>query len=379
MPCLNEARTVGRCVGKAVAALERMGVQGEVIVADNGSTDGSAEVAGGLGARVVRVPRRGYGCTLRAGIEAAAGLYVVLGDADGEHDLGPEQLAPFLERLRLGDDLVVGNRFRGLVRPGSMSRLRRYVGNPFLSGILNLFFRTPIRDAHCGLRAFRKCGYARLGLLSEGMEFASEMVVKASLHGLKMSEVPVVQHRGGRGRRSHLRPFRDGWRHLRLMLSLCPTWLYLIPGGLSLSAGLGVTAWHACYAPASGPQPDGVVWPGVLGVLLGYQLVWYWGLAQAYYGSNGLFAAAEQNPRLLRRLSIEAGLAVGAGLVALALGLLLRAAWIDPGVWCVGAGTSTTPPLVIWGVVAGALGAQTIFGSFFLGLIGFAHQGEDDG
>jgi glycosyltransferase involved in cell wall biosynthesis len=225
MPCLNEARTVGRCVAKALRALRDLGVSGEVIVADNGSTDGSPDIARRNGARVVHVKRKGYGSALQGGIAAARGRYVIMGDADDSYDFG--DLRPFVERLRAGDDLVMGNRFKGGIRPGAMPWLHRYVGNPVLTGLLNLFFRTPAGDAHCGLRGFRKDSYHRLGLTSPGMEFASEMVVKASLQRQKISEVPTVLYPDGRDRPPHLRSFRDGWRHLRLLLRMSPLGLYL--------------------------------------------------------------------------------------------------------------------------------------------------------
>src|SRR4051812_13948687 len=236
MPCLNEARTVGRCVDKAIRAMEELGVLGEVIVADNGSSDGSPEIARQHGARVVPVARRGYGSALQAGIAAARGRYVIMGDADDSYDFS--RLEPFIERLREGHDLVMGNRFRGGIRPGAMPWHHRYIGNPVLTGILNLFFRSPIRDAHCGLRAFRRDSYARLDLRSPGMEFASEMVVRACLSRQKITEVPTVLHPDGRDRPPHLRSFRDGWRHLRFLLMSPPTFLFLIPGLLLTVLGL---------------------------------------------------------------------------------------------------------------------------------------------
>ena len=216
MPCLNEARTVGRCVFKAWRALAVLGIKGEVIVADNGSSDNSALLASEQGARVVSVSQRGYGCALQAGIAAARGTFVIMGDADDSYDFS--ELKPFVDRLRAGDDLVMGNRFQGGIRPGAMPWHHRYIGNPLLTGILNLLFHTPIKDAHCGLRAFRKAALVKLALSCPGMEFASEMVVKAALDKQRISEVPVVLHPDGRGRRPHLRSFRDGWRHLRFLL-----------------------------------------------------------------------------------------------------------------------------------------------------------------
>ena len=218
MPCLNEARTVGRCVDKAFGHCKELGMRGEVIVADNGSTDGSQEIAREHGARVIDVARKGYGHALRAGIQAARGRYIIMGDSDDSYDF--TALGPFVEQLRAGYDLVMGNRFRGGILPGAMPWLHRYVGNPVLTGILNLFFRTPIGDAHCGLRAFRKDSYAKLGLASPGMEFASEMVVNACVSHQKITEVPIVLHPDGRDRPPHLRSFHDGWRHLRFMLDL---------------------------------------------------------------------------------------------------------------------------------------------------------------
>src|SRR5262249_38041603 len=215
MPCLNEARTVGRCVDRALSALGRLGVTGEVIVADNGSTDGSPALARSQGARVITVALRGYGSAVLGGVAAARGRFIIMGDADDSYDFAV--LAPFLERLRDGDDLVLGHRFRGGIRPGAMPWLHRYVGNPLLTGLLNLLFRTPIRDAHCGLRSFRKDCYLRWGLTSSGMELASEMVVKACLDRARVSEFPIVLYPDGRGRRSHLRSFRDGRRHLPLL------------------------------------------------------------------------------------------------------------------------------------------------------------------
>src|SRR5262245_45787309 len=241
MPCLNEARTVGVCVAKAKACLEQLGVHGEIIVADNGSTDGSQDIARLHGARVVPASRRGYGAALQAGIEQAHGRFIIMGDSDDSYDF--TNLSPFIEKLRGGDELVMGNRFRGGIKPGAMPWLHRYVGNPVLTGILNLFFRTPIGDAHCGLRGFRKDAYEKLGLTAPGMEFASEMVVKASLQRQKISEVATTLSPDGRDRPPHLRSFRDGWRHLRFLLLMCPRWLYFIPAALLIFGGLGLMAW----------------------------------------------------------------------------------------------------------------------------------------
>jgi glycosyltransferase involved in cell wall biosynthesis len=216
IPCLNEARTIGSCIHKAQRAFERRGINGEVVVVDNGSGDASAAIAHAHGARVVYVQHKGYGSALRGGIAATCSNLVIMADADDSYDLS--ELDLFIDRLRAGDDLVVGNRFKGGIRAGAMPWHHRYIGNPILSGILNLFFHTPIRDAHCGIRGFRKDSYMRLGLKSTGMEFASEMVVKAALARQKMSEVPTTLYPDGRGRPPHLRSFRDGWRHLSFLM-----------------------------------------------------------------------------------------------------------------------------------------------------------------
>jgi glycosyltransferase involved in cell wall biosynthesis len=234
MPCLNEARTIEACVQAARGYLQRAAIAGEVLVADNGSTDESVAKARLAGARVVHVPDRGYGAALMAGINAAEGRYVIMGDADGSYDFS--QLDAYVERLRSGTELVMGNRFAGGVAPGAMPFLHRYLGNPVLSFIGRLFFRTSINDFHCGLRGFSRESVQRLGLVSAGMEFASEMVAKAALAGLRIEEVPTTLKPDGRDRPPHLRTWRDGWRHLRFLLLFCPRWLFLYPG-LALLAG----------------------------------------------------------------------------------------------------------------------------------------------
>jgi glycosyltransferase involved in cell wall biosynthesis len=236
MPCLNEALTLARCIEKAKAFLARSGVKGEVLIADNGSTDGSPALAQQLGARVVEVPVRGYGAALIAGIDAAQGRYVVMGDSDDSYDFS--RLDNFLSELRRGAQLVMGNRFQGGILPGAMPALHRYLGNPVLSFIGRLLFRAPIRDFHCGLRGFSRDAIRGLKLRCEGMEFASEMVVKATLNGLEIAQVPTVLSPDGRDRPPHLRSWRDGWRHLRFLLLFSPRWLFLYPGLLLLLAGL---------------------------------------------------------------------------------------------------------------------------------------------
>ncbi|HEY9721799.1 MAG TPA: glycosyltransferase family 2 protein, partial [Oscillatoriaceae cyanobacterium] len=240
MPCLNEAETLAICIQKAQAFLRESGVEGEVLIADNGSTDGSQAIASALGARVIHVPERGYGAALLEGIRQAYGRYVVMGDADDSYDFS--SLGAFLVRLREGHQLVMGNRFQGGIAPGAMPPLHRYLGNPVLTGIGKLFFGSPCGDFHCGLRAFDRAAIEGLQLRTLGMEFASEMVVKATLHGLRIAEVPTRLAKDGRSRPPHLRSWRDGWRHLRFLLMYSPRWLFFYPGASLVLLGLFLMA-----------------------------------------------------------------------------------------------------------------------------------------
>jgi glycosyltransferase involved in cell wall biosynthesis len=372
MPCLNEARTVGRCVDKAIRAMEELGVQGEVIVADNGSSDGSPEIARQHGARVVPVARRGYGSALQAGIAAARGRYVIMGDADDSYDFS--RLEPFIERLREGHDLVMGNRFRGGIRPGAMPWHHRYIGNPVLTGILNLFFRSPIRDAHCGLRAFRKDSYARLGLRAPGMEFASEMVVRACLSRQKITEVPTVLHPDGRDRPPHLRSFRDGWRHLRFLLMSTPTFLFIIPGLLLTVLGLvaipaAVLAGYGVFTGNFGPN---FMYTASLVSISGFHLMAFGFLAKLYSHRVDPVFQDPRVERLASLFSVERGLILGVSAMVLgvAVGVPVLVHWWRtgevpvPGQW-IFAGT-----LVCLGLEAGAA-------AFLMGILGMPKRGGD--
>jgi hypothetical protein len=377
MPCLNEALTVGRCVAKAVAALQRLNVAGEVIVADNGSTDGSQELATRHGARVVNATRRGYGSALQAGIAAARGKFIIMGDADESYDFS--NIEPFILRLRGGDDLVMGNRFKGGIKPGAMPWHHKYIGNPVLTGILNLFFRTPITDAHCGQRGFSKEAYERLGLHTPGMEFASEMVVKASLNRQKISEVPIVLYPDGRDRPPHLRSFRDGWRHLRFLLLLCPLWLYFIPATLLMGTGLALMAWLT-----PGMQQIGNVrldlhtmLLGMLLVFSGYQALWLGAFAKIHGWTSGLLPADSLSLRIFDHVYLERGLIAGASLLLTGLGLCT---WLVVQWWSVDLGpldVAVTMRPALWGFCTMVLGLQTIFGSFFLSMLGMTERAKD--
>src|SRR5215510_9486646 len=240
MPCLNEAETLASCIGKAKEFLARTGISGEVLIADNGSSDGSRQLAEELGARVISVQQRGYGAALMGGIEAARGQYTIMGDADDSYDFA--SIDPFIDQLKGGADLVVGNRFNR-IQPGAMPLMHRYLGNPMLSFIGRLFFHIPISDFHCGLRGFNTAKMRMLGLQTTGMEFASEMIVRGVLAGFNIAEVPITLYPDGRSRPPHLRTWRDGWRHLRFLLLYSPRWLFLYPGALLMIAGLAAGIW----------------------------------------------------------------------------------------------------------------------------------------
>ena len=315
MPCLNEARTVARCVAQAQDFLARSGIAGEVLVADNGSSDGSRDLAAGAGARVVEVPQRGYGAALMAGISAAQGRYVIMGDADESYDFS--QLDAFVAKLRAGADLVMGNRFRGGIAIGAMPALHKYLGNPVLSFVGRLFFRVPIGDFHCGLRGFSRDAIRGLGLVTPGMEFASEMVAKSAMAGLRVEEVPTTLRPDGRGRPSHLRTWRDGWRHLRFLLLFCPRWLFLYPGMALLGVGLMgfmVLGRGPLNFVAIGFDVHSLLYMGAATVL-GMQLIQLAFLTKWM----GVLAGMVPSPRWLDRtqswLSVEAGIVVGGALL----------------------------------------------------------------
>jgi Glycosyl transferase family 2 len=376
MPCLNEAKTVAVCVRKAVNCLRELGVHGEVIVADNGSTDGSQELAREAGARVIHAERRGYGAALQAGIAAARGRFIIMGDADDSYDF--TGLGPFIERLRGGDDLVMGNRFKGGIKPSAMPPLHRYFGNPLLTGILNLFFRTPIGDAQCGLRGFRKESFEKLNVTTPGMEFASEMVVRSSLWKQKISEVPTTLSPDGRGRPPHMRSFRDGWRNLRFMLMMCPVWLFRVPSvclaGLGLALMILVTP-GPFFVGGVGLDVHTMLL-GSLFVVLGHQGLWLWAFAQEYATRTGVLPPHRLAPWFARTFTLERGLVVGGGLfaVGLALNLWLVFHWMGTGLGTLNVSSTLRPTL--WGFTTLIAGAQIVFGSFFLSLMKFAEKQE---
>jgi glycosyltransferase involved in cell wall biosynthesis len=375
MPCLNEARTVAACVHEARGYLERSGLTGEVLVADNGSTDGSQQLAREAGARVVDVPRRGYGAALQAGVEAAAGRWVIMGDSDCSYDFS--RLDAFVEKLRASADLVMGNRFRGGIEPGSMPFLHRYLGNPVLSFIGRLFFRTRIGDFHCGLRAFSREAILRLGLVNPGMEFASEMVAKAALAGLVIEEVPTTLRPDGRGRPPHLRTWRDGWRHLKFLLLFCPRWLFLYPGAALLAGGLlGLAALQQPWAGDGEPLRVHSMLYMAGAMMLGMQLLQLAVLTKWVGVLSGIVPRPSWLHYAERFLSLEAGLLFGLGLfgVGLAWSVGLVQQW---GV----SGFGALPPTegmraAIPAVTLMIVGMQAVAGTLFAGAIELAWRGR---
>ena len=365
MPCLDEAAAVGECVALARATLARLGLDGEVLVVDNGSRDGSPAVAAAAGARVVHEPRRGYGAAYLRGFAEARGRYLVLGDADGSYDFGA--LGDFVEPLRRGEaDVVMGSRFAGRILPGAMPWLHRFVGNPILSGLLRLLFHTSVSDAHCGMRALSRAAVERLALRTTGMELASEMVVAAVRADLRIVERPITYH--PRAGESKLQSFRDAWRHLRFMLMLSPSWLYLGPG-LLLMLGGGALAGLL----AGGPRElFGRVWDfhvlllAMAALTVGYSLVLFDICAKAFCLGAGLPVGAGWLRRLPRWFTLERGLVVGALLFFGGLGL---EAWIALGWLSRGAGALMAVRGVGLGATAMVLGAQTVFASFLVSLM----------
>jgi glycosyltransferase involved in cell wall biosynthesis len=374
MPCLNEAETLEACVGKAQRTLRDHHIAGEVIVADNGSTDGSQEIARRLGAQVVEVKEKGYGSALMGGIQAGRGKFIIMGDADSSYDFAHIPL--FLEKLREGYDLVVGNRFKGGIAREAMPLLHRYFGNPILTWIGRLFFRCPTGDIYCGLRGFNREAILQMDPRTTGMEFAIEMVVKATLLGLRVAEVPTTLSPDGRSRPPHLRTWRDGWRTLRFMLLYSPRWLFLYPGALLMLIGLGTALWLL-----PGPRTvRGLTFDAhtllyaAMAVLTGFQAIWFAVCAKTFAITEGLLPEDALFDKLFRVFTLETGLVVAAVFIIGGLGGSVYAVYV----WGLrGFGPLDYPStlrMVIPAVVAITLGVQTLFSSFFVSLLGLARR-----
>jgi glycosyltransferase involved in cell wall biosynthesis len=362
MPCLNEAETLAVCIKKAQRFITENELAGEVIIADNGSNDGSQDIARRLNARVVNVPAKGYGSALKGGIEAARGKYIIMGDADDSYDFS--NLNPFIKNLRNGYDLVMGNRFKGGIASGAMPFLHRYLGNPVLTGIGKLLFGSPCNDFHCGLRGFRKDAITSLELQTTGMEFASEMVVKATLHKMQITEVPTTLSPDGRSRPPHLNTWRDGWRHLRFLLMYSPRWLFFYPGIFLILAGLLAT-----LSLLPSPKVHSLLYSSTA-MTIGFQIVMFALFTKVFGISEGLLPEDRRLNKLFNYLNLETGLIAGCILLVMGTAASVYAF----GIWGQHNFGSLNPaetmPIVIPGVTCLALGIQAIFSSFFLSILG---------
>ena len=374
MPCLNEAETLEVCINKAKSFLEKSGVKGEILIADNGSTDGSVEIAERCGARVEHVPVKGYGAALIGGCKAAKGKYVIMGDADDSYDF--LNLMPFVEKLREGYELVVGNRFKGGIAKGAMPPLHRYLGNPVLSFIGRLFFPSDIGDFHCGLRGYEREAMLKLDLHTTGMEYASEMVVKATMYGLKMAEVPTTLSPDGRSRAPHLRSFRDGWRHLKFLLLHSPNWLFLYPGMIFCVVGLIMTV-----ALMFGPVQIGSVafdihtmLYGSAMVMIGANMIFFSLFTRIYAMRTNFIPTKESVATKLANVTTENG-AVAGVLLTLAGIIMTIAAFV---IWKDTSFGNLNPQemmrMTIPALTLMVVGIEMIFASFFIGILNIKHQ-----
>ncbi|WP_369122824.1 glycosyltransferase family 2 protein [Pseudanabaena sp. 'Roaring Creek'] len=361
MPCLNEAETLGTCITKAKNYFLRHDIDGEVLIADNGSTDGSQEIAIRLGARIVHIQEKGYGNALRGGIANAEGRYIIIGDADDSYDFS--DLTLFINKLLEGYELVMGNRFKGGIKKGAMPPLHRYLGNPVLTWIGRLFFPNPCGDFHCGLRGFRKDAIESLNLRTTGMEFASEMVVKASLYKMQIAEVPTILYPDGRNRSPHLRSWRDGWRHLRFLLLFSPRWLFLYPGMILMMAGL-LTA----IILLSGTKVHSLIY-STTAIVIGFQTVVFSIFTKAFAMAEGLIPDDYRLKKLLHFLNLEKGLICGIFLIFMGFmgSIYALKMWESNSFGSLN--PSQTMRIVIPSVTCLALGFQVIFSSFFLSIL----------
>jgi glycosyltransferase involved in cell wall biosynthesis len=372
IPCLNEANSLAYCVDKAMKAFQSAGLSGEVVVADNGSTDGSIEIARERGARVIQVAERGYGAALRAGIAGSRGTFIIMGDADDSYDFS--EAPRFVEKLREGNDIVMGNRFSGEIKPGAMPPLHKYFGNPGLTALLNTMFHAGIGDGYCGMRGFSRNLYDRLDLRSSGMEFALEMVIKSAQIGARIAEIPIVLWPDKRGRAPHLKSFRDGWRSLRFMLLYAPNWLFLLPGATLMLAGLFLVFWllpgTRQISPHVGLDVHTMIF-GVIFTLLGAQILSIGAFAKVFSYAERFDRRSVSLRRVLKRVTLEAGLALGGSLFLMGFA---GCAWVTWQWASSGFGELHQIRQVLFWSMWLFLGLQIIFAAFFLSMLGISRE-----
>jgi anti-sigma factor RsiW len=378
MPCLNEAKWLPACIANAKEALTRiraeLGLNGEILIADNGSADGSQLIARALGATLVEVAQPGYGAALASGVKSASGTFLVIGDADGSYDF--RECVEMIRALMNGADLCIGSRFKGAIKTNAMPWKNRYIGNPLLTGALNLIFGAGVSDAHCGLRALTKACFERLHLSGHGMEFASEMIIKAALKGEQIAEVPVTLSRDLRNRPSHLRPWRDGWRHLRYLLMLSPTWVFAVPATFAGALSLAIWAYAAVATSlgASATSPIGNQWIILAGAMIGLShIAGLLAAATHLYGTRqGYRRPAPWAAPMAQWISLESMLASGLAVAASGFAILLTlfSYWTQHGYTTIG----TVLPAVT-GTTLIVVGGQNVLGGFLLAIIN-GHEAE---
>lgn len=374
MPCLNEAETLATCIKKANTFLSESGVNGEVVIADNGSTDGSQQIATDNGARVVNVPEKGYGAALIGGCNGALGKYVIMGDADDSYDF--LHLMPFVEKLREGNDLVMGNRFKGGIEPGAMPPLHKYLGNPVLSFIARLFFPCEIGDYHCGLRGYNRESILKLGLVTTGMEYASEMVVKSTLNHLKIAEVPTTLKKDGRSHAPHLRSWHDGWRHLKFLLMHSPNWLFMYPGMILFFIGLIFTIILSFGSLRVGTVGFGVhtLMYSAAAMMVGVNLVMFSLFTRSYASVTGFIPTESKLDKWLDNTSTEKGVVIG--LLLFFAGIITTI--VAFGIWGHSGFGGLSPEsmmrITIPAMLLIVVGIEVIFGSFFIGILHIKHK-----
>lgn len=370
MPCLNEAETLATCIQKANTFFEKKGINGEVIIADNGSTDGSQEIAHNQGARVINVSNKGYGNALMGGFEAAEGKYIIMGDADDSYDFSNLNL--FVDQLEKGNDFVIGNRFKGGIKKNAMPFLHRYLGNPVLSFLGRLFFKSKIGDFHCGLRGFSKDAYSRMNLTTTGMEFASEMIVKAHLLNFKIVEVPTILYQDGRSRKPHLKTWTDGWRHLRFLLLYSPNWLFLIPGIFLMSMGFILSLILVITPIKIGSITFDVhtLLFTTSTLIVGFQFVVFYGLTKVFAVTQNLLPRSNRYNSFFSFINLEKGLVAGFLMIILGIGMsvygFLQWSNLHYGILQ----TNVTLRIIIPAVTIIILGVQIILYSFFFSILG---------